>query len=394
MTFFMRTALITAGLSTRLVLATPRNVPPKISGDVQVLGHTYDSGFGQPNTSNPNDPGFYSDGGAGGLVNGYHMLTLSDARDSPTNITILGDYKADPHWFFEGNGAGQGVVRSNPSDACQNENFGPAPNTMMVPLEEGSTTGLNVWSIYCGTVQYNTLIEWDATDLAGRVANNENIPNTRTVDRLFNVRDPAVSIIFDTFADQHQASQPLYGTDGFAIDDKYIYLVARNDADFKIARVEKDKRTDISQYKYYYPTAAQWNETIPAPEDSSPDVNFFIGTDPGNGVQFGSDLFFSPYFNTWLLSYSSAAYVGLYNLAYSSTGNVEGPYEDLSGFYAPQLDDACMQESPGHLPQQGYAPPVVYLMHSHPGYDASGKTLVVGWISCNAVTNFARITFQ
>ncbi|KAK4500168.1 hypothetical protein PRZ48_008354 [Zasmidium cellare] len=267
------------------------------------------------------------------LANIVELVRLTPYQDNPTNITIIGDCKADPHWFFEGNGDAQGTVRSNPSDACRSETFGPAPNTMMVPLEEGSTTGLNVWSIYCGAVQYNTLIEWDTTDLAGRVANNENIPNTRTVDRLFN------------------ASQPLYGTDGFAIDDKYIYLVARNDANFKLARVEKDKRTDISQYKYYYPTANQWNETIPAPEDSTSDSNFFIGTSPGNGVQFGSDLFFSPYFNTWMLSYSSAAYVGLYNLAYSTTGNVEGPYDDLSGYYAPQLDDACIQRSPGYIPE-------------------------------------------
>lgn len=48
----------TIGLLSKVVLAAPRNVPPKISGDVQVLGHTFDPGFGQGNASNPNDPGY------------------------------------------------------------------------------------------------------------------------------------------------------------------------------------------------------------------------------------------------------------------------------------------------------------------------------------------------
>lgn len=195
-------------------------------------------------------------------------------------------------------------------------------------------------------------------------------------------------------ADVYQASQPLYGTDGFAVDDTYIYLVARNNATFKLARVPKDQRTDTSQYEYYYPTADVWNSTIPDPSDTSPDVNFFTGTNPGNGVQFGSDLFFSPYFNTWMLSYSSFGLTGLYNLAYSNTGNVEGPYSDISGFYAPPLDPGCDSSSPEYVPASYKGVDVVYLMHSHPGYDTTGKTMVIGWISCNTFTNFARVTFQ
>nr|POF11401.1 hypothetical protein CFP56_44239 [Quercus suber] len=188
----------------------------------------------------------------------------------------------------------------------------------------------------------------------------------------------------------------MYGTDGLAADDTYFYFLARNDAYFKIARVEKNARTDVSQYDFYHPSSGQWTKVIPAPDSTSADDNFFTGTDPANGVQFGSDLFFSPYFNTWLLSYSSNAFGnGIFNLAYSTTGLVEGPYEDLGPVFGPPLDEGCDQSSPNYNPIVGVGGNIiqVYLTHAHPGYDPSGKTLTVGWISCNTFTNFAKITF-
>ena len=34
-----------------------------------------------------------------------------------------------------------------------------------------------------------------------------------------------------------------------------------------------------------------------------------------------------------------------------------------------------------------------YLVHSQPGFDESGATLLVSWISCNTFTNMARLTW-
>nr|POF11402.1 hypothetical protein CFP56_44240 [Quercus suber] len=216
---------VASALVTRTVFATPQNVPPSIAGDVELLGHTSDPGFATGDASVPNDPGYvslarsmslnpadcgcamqYSDGGAGGLVNGYHLLTLSDARvlqlqgalvhtvyaftrpDDPTDITILGDYTQDPHFYLQGpNGNGQGVIASDPNDNCDGPKFAPAPNTMMIPLGNG-TGGMTVWSVFCGSVQYNTLIEFRVEDLEGLAAASQNIPAQRTVLKLFDVR--------------------------------------------------------------------------------------------------------------------------------------------------------------------------------------------------------------
>lgn len=97
---FSHAALITltTALTARLANGLA-HLPPRLVGDPQQLGHTKDSAFSNQ---------FYSDGGAGGKVNGYHLLTLSDARvgnsynvhtvyayagtrnNDPTEITIIG----------------------------------------------------------------------------------------------------------------------------------------------------------------------------------------------------------------------------------------------------------------------------------------------------------------
>lgn len=60
------TPIICSGLVNGLA-----HLPPRVAGNPQQLGHTQDAAFSNQ---------YYSDGGAGGKVNGYNLLTLSDAR--------------------------------------------------------------------------------------------------------------------------------------------------------------------------------------------------------------------------------------------------------------------------------------------------------------------------
>lgn len=88
-----------------------------------------------------------------------------------------------------------------------------------------------------------------------------------------------------------QADQPLYGSDGLAADNTYMYLVAAtgpvagsgSKGGYKMARVAKNSRMGTTAYSYYCANNDTWASTIPATGDNT--VNFFNGTNPGSGVR-------------------------------------------------------------------------------------------------------------
>lgn len=82
----------------------------------------------------------------------------------------------------------------------------------------------------------------------------------------------------------------MYGSDGLAADDTYMYLVAAtgmvsgsgSEGGYILARVKKGSYTDMNACRYYRANNGTWSPTIPATDDNS--VNFFNGTNPGVGV--------------------------------------------------------------------------------------------------------------
>ncbi|KAK4494705.1 hypothetical protein PRZ48_014061 [Zasmidium cellare] len=375
---FVSTSLIAAicsGFASGLA-----HLPPRVSGDPQQLGHTQDAAFSNS---------FYSDGGAGGKVNGYNLLTLSDARipgtgpmhtvyayagtrnNDPTQITIIADYTENPPFYhFSPDGTNGGVIEVDSSDSVKGDCFGPGPNTAMVRIPGNQTGGVTIWSVFDAcqnppVLQYNTFIEFNVLDPDTLNSQNKNIPAQRTVLRLFN------------------ANEPQYGTDGLATDGTWYYLMALDNTGYKLARVAINDRTNRGQYYFYYPSTKQWTKQIHTLNDNS--TTLYAPPPPNTGI-FGSDFYYSPYFQTWLLTYSpadpySAKYLAV---AYSTSGNPEGPYTFAGTPFKPATDPECQTLGNG-----GNS----YLVHSQPGFDESGATLLVSWISCNTFTNMARLTW-
>lgn len=68
---------------------------------------------------------------------------------------------------------------------------------MVASGANNTNAGATVWTVFCGNAVYNTLIEFTVGDPDTLVANSSNIPATRTVQQLFQVRFHSVHEIVD-----------------------------------------------------------------------------------------------------------------------------------------------------------------------------------------------------
>ena len=96
-----------------------------------------------------------------------------------------------------------------------------------------------------------------------------------------------------------------------------------------------------------------------------------------DGIAAG-DLFWSPHFRTFLCVYFNT-FPGTFRLRYSRDGRVEGKWSD-----AVELFDTT----------PGKKVPYNFAGHAYPGYDESGKTLLLSWTYDGNWTRMTRITFE
>lgn len=89
------------------------------------------------------------------------------------------------------------------------------------------------------------------------------------------------------------------------------------------------------------------------------------------------DIFYSAYHGTLLAVFTDAYIDGTFYISYSKSGTIVGPWSEPSIFY----------QTPNPSSNFNYAG------HAYPGFDLSGKTLLLSYTFGGLWTRFVRVTW-
>jgi hypothetical protein len=137
----------------------------------------------------------------------------------------------------------------------------------------------------------------------------------------------------------------------------------------KVARVDPNSATDRTQYSYW--DGSEWSATpIPPSSTAGNILSNWCGLTSG-------DLFFNPYLNTWDFIYFDNFANSIFYMRYSLDGDVTGTWSDQITLY---------ETTP-------VSNKFNYAAHAYPGYDESGKTVLLSWTYGGYQTKMATVTF-
>ncbi|EIW79943.1 hypothetical protein CONPUDRAFT_74248 [Coniophora puteana RWD-64-598 SS2] len=355
-----------------------------------------------PAATDPAFGGFVSDGGAGGNINGQNLLTLSDPAvvnadgsvnfpsahtgyaiidpTNPSQITIIGDYSGSNPDFWHGtpdnSGAGGGVINVLPDDIDCNGNadcFSPAPHTAAIPIPGNSTGALNVWPVHPneGDYIYNTMFELNVQDPTTLNSQTQPFSGQRTVPVLFNVSQGHAGY----------GSRALTSGQG---DDaaNHFYLWEGDTTGLKVARAPWASRTDTTTWDYWH-GGDGWVTNQPLTYNGDAYGNVLNLTN--QNLFYGCDVRYIDRFNTFIITFSGGADYSQY-IAYSTSGDITGPYSDPAILFNPQLNSGCAGKSGLQLtdfPQ----------MHWD-YYGTTASQTLVSWISCDYYTDMGIVEWS
>ncbi len=123
--------------------------------------------------------------------------------------------------------------------------------------------------------------------------------------------------------------------------------------------------------QYTYWDGREWSSTPVSPDSS--DGNVF------NSSLSSGDLFFNPYLNTWIAIYFDDFVDNIFWLRYSKDGMVH------TGQWSDQIQ--LFETTPYSSSKYNYAG------HAYPGYDTTGKTVLLSWTYDGSQTAMATVTF-
>ncbi|MCJ1241857.1 hypothetical protein MMC14_009863 [Varicellaria rhodocarpa] len=351
-------------------LFTDSILPPSFT--VEEIGMANDTAF----------PNVYRDGGGGGLVNGKNIIVYSDTS------TTSGGPSASLRYFTSNS-----IAYSNTQNPTSLTDFGSngAPN-LGVPFQpnESAFTTAN-WNtkheriaIWPGssliTPAYQTTAIGFYPILTVNGSGYTNLLYTSVVAVTVSSTGPMVE---RTVPQLFYAGEIIYGGFSAAVSniDGNILLFAAAGNGVKVARVAPTEYTDRTQYTYW--TGTNWSQTPPSADSTtanifsvpvcslSGDCNYFSA-----GGSSG-DIFYSPYFKTWLAVYFDGFPDNTFRFRYSLDGQVTGAWSDQMDLYETVQGNTFN-----------------YAGHAYPGYDQTGKTLLLSWTYEGEHTKMAQVTFK
>ncbi|KAE9363772.1 hypothetical protein N431DRAFT_474773 [Stipitochalara longipes BDJ] len=326
-----------------------------------------------------NLPNIFRDGGGGGKINGLNFMIFSDGiyttdRKVPANDTS--------NWAnFTSNSIacsnfdGQGITSLTDFGTMEKGPWQQIPyfyNNGEDDSKNGIWPDQGFATLCGGTCGVSFPLVIDRT-IAGENGGSGALYSTGIEVRL-TAYGPIVSRPTQTL---FKNGEPLFGTFGTLVGiDGYLYTfaaitkTAKNNG-LKMARVLQGSWSDISQYEFW--SGREWTSSIPAYDDAG--SNIFSWSEDLFGVQFGpgtGDLFFSTYYNRYLLFFVSDAPALDPNVYLSYSGELQRGWSKPKAIYTlPPVDD-------------GYN----YGFHAYANYDSTGKVIPLSWTQWSETESF------
>lgn len=175
-----------------------------------------------------------------------------------------------------------------------------------------------------------------------------------------------------------------YGNFALVTASQYLYLFGADTTGVKIARTPLGWSTlaDRTKYTYYQPKTGTWTTTPAVKNDAAQNilnhtVEFFgnvRGPDTG-------DVFYSAYHKTFVMVWMDGLIDGIFWASQSTSGTVTGPWSAPQQIWTSPLAKECAG--------QGWN----YQGHAHPGWDSTGKTLMISYVSCVNYVSMAKVVW-
>lgn len=171
--------------------------------------------------------------------------------------------------------------------------------------------------------------------------------------------------------------------------DGYLYLAGGDKTGVKLARVPSDPTAlaDRNQYDYYNALTQQWQPQQPlALNDGVGNIISWSSTDLA-GNQIGpdvGDMWFDNYHQTMVMTWGDGGIDGIIWFSYAINNDLEGPWSTPQPLWTTPVPTEC----------SGSSGDWNYQLHAHPGWDPSGKTLLISYSSCSRYVSFASITWD
>ncbi|KUJ09819.1 uncharacterized protein LY89DRAFT_675969 [Mollisia scopiformis] len=378
-------------LSSPLVLAsTPVNVP-LATATVENLGIVSDPAS--------NTEGIFHDGGGGATQNGYHVQVFADSDTTSDGFNFVHNSVAyfgfrdasnplDEYTFGMNGTTGDAIFTGDvpvgpitANETALGPDFAIWMLSGMTPMLDGSTI-LGVFpALNEGTSEslYSTMVQMTVVDPYD-VAPGGNPPFTRLgTGRLF------------------YPNEVNYGTFALSADiDGYLYLFGSDVTGVKLARVPDTASTiaDRVAYEYYNSATGDWQGDPLALNNA--DGNIITWSSDPLGVVVGpnvGDVWYDPYHETTMMMWGDGGIDGTFWFSYATTNSLEGPWSTPVAIWTPFVPSGCDATSEAWN----------YQGHAHPGWDSTGKTLLISYASCallpdiiirwqNSILSFNRAT--
>lgn len=169
--------------------------------------------------------------------------------------------------------------------------------------------------------------------------------------------------------------------------DGYLYLAASDLTGVKLARVPStpDSRADRNQYDYYNSQTEKWQQKPLALNNDVGNIICWSSYNPG-GTTVGpdvGDMWFDNYHQTMVMTWGDGGIDGILWFSYAIDNNLEGPWSNPEPIWTTPVPKECEGKEGGWN----------YQIHAHPGWDPTGKTLMISYSSCAQYVSFARVTW-
>lgn len=195
--------------------------------------------------------------------------------------------------------------------------------------------------------------------------------------------------------------------------DGWLYLFGADRTGVKLARVplalggeeEMDRMADRARFEYYHASASasaaeeekekkqagdgegQWRKSDEPLRQDDPRGNILDWSINPMGEPLGpdtGDVWFDPYHGTMMMVFMSKFVDGQFWASYAVDGRLEGPWSVPVVLWTSPVPAECKGEACGAYNYQG---------HAHPGWDPSGRTLLLSYSSCARFVSMAKLTW-
>ncbi|KAH8804546.1 hypothetical protein F5884DRAFT_859173 [Xylogone sp. PMI_703] len=337
-----------------------------------------------------NTEGVFHDGGGGASQNGYHVQVFADSMTTSKGFNMVHNSVAyfgsrDPNnplneYNFGMSGpAGQATFTGNApvgpegNETALGSDFAIWMLSGMTPMPDGKTI-LGVFpALNEATRQefYSTMVQMEVVDPYSVVPGG-NPPFTRLgTGRLFYPNE----VQYGNFA---LLAEP----------DGYLYLFGADTTGVKLARtpVASTSIADRNQYEYYNSATSHWQPQQPLEKDNATGNILTWSTVDLAGNTIGpslGDVWYDNYHKTTVMLWGDSGIDGTFWLSYAINNNLEGPWSTPVVIWTPAVLKEC-EDMPNAWN---------YQEHAHPGWDPTGKTLLISYASCDNYVSFAQITW-